>query len=92
MDRFFSAKRLRPTITLNRADLEKTMMGAVSFDDQIESGKAKLKGNREVYEQLKPMLVNFDMGFEIMPGTGAQDLTPEKNVFEQEAPANSAGG
>ncbi|QYZ68084.1 MAG: hypothetical protein NV67_15815 [Gammaproteobacteria bacterium (ex Lamellibrachia satsuma)] len=80
------------TITLNRADLEKTMMGAVSFDEQIKSGKAKLKGNREVYEQLKPMLVNFDMGFEIMPGTGAQDLTPEKNVFEQEAPANSAGG
>ncbi|MBL3601090.1 MAG: MBL fold metallo-hydrolase [gamma proteobacterium endosymbiont of Lamellibrachia anaximandri] len=80
------------TITLNRADLEKTMMGAVSFDDQIKSGKAKLNGNREVYEQLKIMLVHFDMGFEIMPGTGAKDLTPEQKVFEQEEPANSAGG
>ena len=37
------------------------------------------------------MLVHFDMGFEIMPGTGSQDLTPEKK-FEQEAPADSAGG
>ncbi len=80
------------TITLNRADLEKTMMGAVSFDDQIKSGKAKLEGNREVFEQLKTMLVHFDLGFEIMPGTGAKDLTPEQKVFEQEAPANSAGG
>jgi alkyl sulfatase BDS1-like metallo-beta-lactamase superfamily hydrolase len=40
------------TITINRSDLEKTMMGAVDFDEQIKSGKAKLKGNREVYEQL----------------------------------------
>ena len=88
----FQADDADLTITLNRADLEKTMMGAVTFDEQIKSGKAKLKGNREVYEQLKPMLVQFDMGFEIMPGTGAQDLTPEKNVFQQEQPADSSGG
>ena len=56
------------TITINRSDLEQTMMGAVSFDDQINSGKAKLEGNREPYDQLKIMLVHFDLGFEIMPG------------------------
>ena len=72
------------TITINRADLENTMMGAVSFDDQIKSGKAKLVGDSKPYEQLKTMLVQFDMGFEILPGTGAKDLTPEIKTFEQE--------
>ena len=80
------------TITINREDLEKTMMGAVSFDNQIKSGKAKLSGNREVYDKLKGMLVHFDLGFEIMPGTVAKDLTPEQRPFEQEAPADTSGG
>ncbi|MCK5359019.1 MAG: MBL fold metallo-hydrolase [Gammaproteobacteria bacterium] len=80
------------TITINRDDLLQTMMGAVSFDEQIKSGKAKLKGDRKPYEQLKEMLVHFDIGFEMMPGTGAQDLTPKQKVFEQEEPADSAGG
>ena len=69
-----------------------TMMGAVSFDEQIKSGKATLKGNRDVYEQLKTLLVHFDLGFEIMPGTGAKDLTPEQKPFEQEEPADTSGG
>jgi hypothetical protein len=38
------------------------------------------------------MLVHFDLGFEIMPGTGAKDLTPEQKEFEQEAPADTSGG
>jgi alkyl sulfatase BDS1-like metallo-beta-lactamase superfamily hydrolase len=79
-------------ITINRADLEQTMMGAVSFDDQIKEGKAKLKGNREVYEQLKTMLVHFDLGFEMMPGTGTKDLTPDQKPFEQEELGDTAGG
>jgi alkyl sulfatase BDS1-like metallo-beta-lactamase superfamily hydrolase len=88
----FQADDADLTVTINRADLEKTMMGAVSFDEQIKTGKAKLKGNRDVYEQLKTMLVHFDLGFEIMPGTGAKDLTPEENPFEQEQPADTSGG
>ena len=72
------------TITIDREDLEKTMMGAVNFDEQIASGNAKLTGNRDVYEQLKAMLVHFDLGFEIMPGTGEADLSPEMNPFEVE--------
>jgi alkyl sulfatase BDS1-like metallo-beta-lactamase superfamily hydrolase len=78
------------TITIDRADLEKTMMGVVSFDDQIKSGKAKLEGNREPYDLLKNSLVQFDMGFEILPGTGTKDLTPERNAFAQEPPAVQA--
>jgi hypothetical protein len=68
------------------------MMGSVSFDEQIALGKAKLDGNRQVYEDLKTMLVHFDLGFEMMPGTGDADLTPEQEPFEAEEPANSAGG
>jgi len=41
------------TVTIKREDLVMTMMGAVSFDAQIASGKAKLAGNRDIYEQLK---------------------------------------
>jgi len=88
----FQAKDADLTITINRSDLEKTMMGALSFDEQIKSRKAKLEGNREVYEQLKTMLVHFDLGFEIMPGTGARDLTPEEKPFQQEQLADTSGG
>jgi len=86
----FQAKDADLTITIDRADLEKTMMGAVSFDDQIKSGKAKLDGDSKPYEQLKTMLIQFDMGFEILPGTLAKDLTPEKKTFEQEPPSIQA--
>ncbi len=78
------------TITIDRSDLEKTMMGAVSFDDQIKSGKARLVGDSKPYELLKTMLVQFDMGFEILPGTGAKDITPENNPFAHEPPAVNA--
>jgi alkyl sulfatase BDS1-like metallo-beta-lactamase superfamily hydrolase len=88
----FQADDADLTVTINRSDLEQTMMGAVSFDEQIQSGKAQLEGNPEPYEQLKTMLVQFDLGFEIMPGTGAQDLTPEKQPFQQEEPGSTAGG
>lgn len=67
------------------------MMGAVPFEEQIKSGKAKMEGNRKPYEQLKTMLVQFDLGFEMMLGTGAKDLTPSENPFQAEPPASSAG-
>jgi len=84
----FQAEKPDLSITMNRADLETVMMGKATFDDQIKAGKAKLVGDRKPYDQLKNMLVQFSMGFEIMPGTKAAmtsktDLTP----FEQESPA-----
>jgi len=88
----FQADDADLTITIDREDLEKTMMGAVNFDEQISAGRAKLEGNRQVYEDLKTLLVHFDLGFEIMPGTGAKDLTPEQKAFEQEQPADTSGG
>jgi alkyl sulfatase BDS1-like metallo-beta-lactamase superfamily hydrolase len=75
------------TLTIDRADLEAVMMGAKTFDQQIADGKAKLEGNREPYDLLKSSLVQFSLGFEILPGTGAEDLTPEASPFEQGPPA-----
>jgi alkyl sulfatase BDS1-like metallo-beta-lactamase superfamily hydrolase len=88
----FQADDADLSITINRSDLVQTMMGAVSFDEQISSGKANLKGLRDVYEQLKTLLVHFDLGFEIMPGTGSRDLTPEENLFKQEELGRTEGG
>jgi hypothetical protein len=41
---------------------------------------------------LGTLLVQFDLGVEIMPGTGTKDLTPEKTPFEKEKPADTSGG
>jgi linear primary-alkylsulfatase len=80
------------TITINREDLLQTMMGVVSFDEQVKTGKAKLNGDPKPYDLLKEMLVHFDLGFEMMPGTGAKDLIPEQKVFEQEDLGDTSGG
>ncbi len=80
------------SITIDRADLEPVMMGAVSFDDQIAAAKAKLTGDRKVYEQLKGMLIQFELGFEMMPGTGEASLSTERTPFQQDAPADTSGG
>ena len=88
----FQADDADLTITIDRDDLVQTMMGAVAFDEQVESGTAQLEGDAQVYEQLKDVLVQFDLGFEIMPGTGDADLTPEKNPFEQAELGDTSGG
>ncbi len=75
------------TITINRSDLETVMMGAAKFDDQIKNGKAKLDGNKKVYEQLKTTLVQFELGFEMMPGTKKAEVKPDMSTFEQMPPA-----
>jgi hypothetical protein len=67
-------------------------MGAVSFDDQIGAGKAKLEGNRDVYAQLKSTLVQFELGFEMMPGTSGADLVGPDKPFQQAEPADTSGG
>ncbi len=80
------------TISIDRENLVNTMMGAVSLDDQIKTGNANLEGNHGVYQQLKEMLVHFDLGFEIMPETGAKDLAPEQKLLQQEPLGDTSGG
>ena len=40
------------TITINRTDLEDTMTGVTSLNEQIESGTAKIEGDKQVFDQL----------------------------------------
>ncbi|MGI2259101.1 alkyl/aryl-sulfatase [Shewanella sp. GXUN23E] len=63
------------TIAINRSDLEPVMMGAASFKDQVSSGKAKVTGNAKLLDELMAMMVQFNMGFELLPGTGGTTLT-----------------
>ena len=59
------------TLTIDRADLEQTMMGAKTLEAQIADGSAKVEGNAAVLAQLAATMVDFDPRFEIMPGTVA---------------------
>jgi alkyl sulfatase BDS1-like metallo-beta-lactamase superfamily hydrolase len=80
------------TITVDRADLETVMMGKTSFDNLVTEGKAKLDGDRKAFDVLKASVMQFDMGFEILPGTKAGPATQRTNPFEQEPPASTDGG
>ena len=80
------------TVTVNRADLEQVMMGKATLDDLIAAGTAKLDGDRKPYDLLKGSLVQFDMAFEILPGTKLKPELPKMSPFEQTPPAPTDGG
>jgi alkyl sulfatase BDS1-like metallo-beta-lactamase superfamily hydrolase len=70
----FQAKNPDLTLTINRSDLEHTMMGTKTLPAQIADGTAKTEGNTKVLEQLASLMVDFDPRFEIMPGTKASGV------------------
>ncbi|MCP8938223.1 MBL fold metallo-hydrolase [Alsobacter sp. SYSU M60028] len=57
------------TLTINRADLEKTMMGQQKLEEQIAAGVAKVQGDVSVLQKLAGLMVDFDPRFEVLPGT-----------------------
>jgi alkyl sulfatase BDS1-like metallo-beta-lactamase superfamily hydrolase len=57
------------TVTVNRSDIEKMLLGAASVEQLAATGKVRLEGDARPLEQLKGMFVEFDIGFEILPGT-----------------------
>ena len=57
------------TLTINRSDLELTMMGHKELEAQIEDGTAKIDGDGSILKKLASTMVDFDPRFEIMPGT-----------------------
>jgi len=70
------------TITVDRKDLETVMAGVDTFDALLDDGRAKLEGDRAPYETLKSLLVNFELAFEILPGTKLQSESEERNPFQ----------
>ena len=69
----FLADKPDLTLTINRSDLEQTMMGAKTLEAQIADGTAKVSGDAGVLKKLASTMVDFDPRFEIMPGTKARD-------------------
>ena len=81
------------TITVDRAALEEAMVGVTTLQQLIEDGRAVLDGDAGVLASLASLLVHFEVGFEIMPGTAAAESTAASlGDFEQEPPGDSAGG
>jgi alkyl sulfatase BDS1-like metallo-beta-lactamase superfamily hydrolase len=78
----FQADTADLTLTINRADLEVTMMGAKTMEAQIADGTAKFEGDITILAQLGAMMINFDPRFEIMPGTKATGTTPTYDLFQ----------
>lgn len=71
------------SITIDRADLELVMRGEKTLAAQIDDGTAKITGDRGVLDQLRSMLVTFELGFEILPGTAGPKPKEDLNPFEQ---------
>jgi len=71
------------TLTINRSDLEQTMMGAKTLEAQIQDGTAKVEGDVSILGKLAATMVDFDPRFEIMPGTKARgDVVAKANPYE----------
>jgi alkyl sulfatase BDS1-like metallo-beta-lactamase superfamily hydrolase len=80
--RGFEAKNPDLTVTVDRAELNRVMMGQASFDDLIKEGKAKFDGDRTGFDQLRAILVPFTPDFEILPGTAPNKTSHAPNSFE----------
>lgn len=76
------------TITINRSDLNLIMMGIKSMDEMIKTGVAKTEGNIDLLYQLEGALTQFELGFEILPGTESKMTEEKTNPFQQDTPAN----
>lgn len=57
------------TLTINRTDLEMTMAGQKTLDDQITDGTATFEGDISLLGKLAETMVDFDPMFELLPGT-----------------------
>ena len=78
----FTAKDADLTLTINRSDLEQVMMGKKTLEAQVVAGKAKLEGNPKVLAQLGSTMVDFEVLFEILPGTKGEPKKTDLNDFE----------
>lgn len=71
----FQAEKPDLTLSINRADLELTMMGAKKLEDQLKDGTATAAGDVSILGKLAAAMVEFDPRFEIMPGTRTRTET-----------------
>jgi alkyl sulfatase BDS1-like metallo-beta-lactamase superfamily hydrolase len=65
----YLAEQPDATITMNRSDLDTVIMGQATLAEQLQAGIGSVQGDQSVLLQLASVLVDFDAGFEVMPGT-----------------------
>ena len=65
----FQAENPDLTLTINRSDLERVMMGAKTLEALIGDGTAKVSGDISILGTLASLMVEFDPLFPVMPGT-----------------------
>jgi alkyl sulfatase BDS1-like metallo-beta-lactamase superfamily hydrolase len=70
------------SVTINRTDLEQIMMGLTTFRASIEDGTAQAEGNIDILAEIAQTLVTFEIGFEILPGTGGPVGQVDLNPYE----------
>ena len=57
------------TLTLDRADLNRVMLGIATFDSLAQEGKARFDGDRTAIYKLRDLMVTFTPDFEFIPGS-----------------------
>ncbi len=65
----FLAPKPDLTMTINRADLNRVMLGVAGFDQLETEGKVRFEGDRSIIGKLRDMMVTFTPDFEVLPGT-----------------------
>jgi alkyl sulfatase BDS1-like metallo-beta-lactamase superfamily hydrolase len=81
------------TLTLNRADLNRVMLGLATFDSLAQEGKARFEGDRTAIYKLRDLMVTFTPDFEFIPGSAPEQrqVPPGRPfVLPDPAPALSA--
>ncbi|VAW04223.1 hypothetical protein MNBD_ACTINO01-373 [hydrothermal vent metagenome] len=56
-------------MTIDRSDLEDVIAGSTTFIDQITTGVATVEGDITGIQAMFGALVEFDLLFELLPGT-----------------------
>lgn len=87
----FLADRPDLTLTIDRSELEKTMMGIKTLDAQIMDGTAKVQGDVTILAKLAATMVDFDPRFEILPGTKTKKATIAKSDPFEAVPGKTIG-
>ncbi len=67
----YSAENPDATISINRSELDRVIMGQATLPGLLQSGAGQVSGDRAVLLQLASVLVTFDSGFEVLPGTAS---------------------
>ncbi|MCA3629658.1 MAG: MBL fold metallo-hydrolase [Methylobacterium sp.] len=80
----FQAEKPDLTLTINRSELELTMMGVKKLEDQLKDGTAKAVGDVSILGKLAATMVEFDPRFEVMPGSKARTAKVANDPYEAE--------